>query len=322
MRSGLIILLGLSIVANIAFSGFILSSAKPAVKSTPSEANAYPYLSKRLFAESQNDFIINFTNLRNKLTSYAAEHRLHNDKTRFSLYFEYLPSGISIGVNEKDPYIAASLLKVPIIMGVYKYIETGKLSENTELTLKESDLDPQYGNLWKRGVGAKLSVREAIQLTLAESDNTAKSVLFNNVPLETLTDVFEYLDIPNEVIGNAPVVTTKNYSSILRSLYLSTYLSMENSHKLLEKLTESNFSDKIAAGIPKSIPVAHKIGVHDTQNPEGSIYTDCGIVYIPKRPYILCIMMRNSENDVQTHMKAISGMIYDFVSSKDFTASK
>lgn len=320
MKKAVFIVLGLSLIANILLFVFIASSAKPPKEDIASSTNDYPLLSKRIFVESQNDIIINFVDLRESLLEYANKHHLNDTKdTSFSMYFEYLPSGNSIGINEKSSFIAASLLKVPIIMGVYKYIESGKLKEDTILTLKDADLDPYFGNLWKKGVGASVSISEAIKLTLSDSDNTAKAVLFNNVPIQTLTNVYNYLDIPSDTDSNTPVVSAKNYSSILRSLYLSTYLSLDNSQKILSQLTDTPFNDKIAAGVPNDIKVAHKIGIHDTANPKGSIFTDCGIVYAPKRPYVLCIMMRNSEDSVRTHMKAVSRIVYEYIKKANTT---
>lgn len=320
MKKAVFIVLGLSVIANILLFVFIASQAKPPREEITSSTNDYPLLSKRIFVESQNDIIVNFVDLRKSLSDYVQTNHLDDtNNTTFSMYFEYLPSGNSIGINEKSSFIAASLLKVPIIMGVYKYIESGKLKEDTMLTMKETDLDPNFGNLWKRGIGATISVSEAIKLTLSDSDNTAKAVLFNNVPIQTLTEVYNYLDIPNDSNANAPVVSAKNYSSILRSLYLSTYLSLDNSQKILMLLTDTPFNDKIAAGVPKEIRVAHKIGVHDTTNPKGSIYTDCGIIYATKRPYILCMMMRDEENNVRTHMKAVSRIIYDYIKKANTT---
>lgn len=314
MKKTVFIVLGLSLIANILLFTFIASQAKPPKEEITSSTNDYPLLSKRIFVESQNDIIVNFVDLRKILTDYVKKNHLEdNNDTSFSMYFEYLPSGNSIGINEKSSFIAASLLKVPIIMGVYKYIENGKIKEDTMLTLNDEDLDPNFGDLWKKGIGATISVSEAIKLTLSDSDNTAKAVLFNNVPIQTLTDVYNYLDIPSDTESNTPVVSAKNYSSILRSLYLSTYLSLDSSQKILTQLTTTPFNDKIAAGVPNGVKVAHKIGIHDTANSKGSIYTDCGIIYATKRPYILCMMMRDTEDNVRTHMKTVSRIIYDYI---------
>lgn len=317
MKRFILIAIAFSLIINIILIAYVAYTPKKTNSLASLSPQDYPLLSKRIFIENQNDLIINFVDLRKKLNTYAEAHQLNSDKpensTLFGIYFEYLPSGISIGINEKTPFVAASLLKVPIIMGAYKYIESGKLQEDTILTLQDKHLDPSFGSLWKKGVGAKISVSEAIRITLQQSDNTSNAVLFDNIPSETLDDVFNYLDIPNELDGKTPVVTAKNYSSILRSLYLSTYLSPEYSHKLLEQLTDTPFTDKLRAGVPNNVIVAHKIGVHESTSTNKSIFTDCGIVFVPKRPYVLCMMMRDTEENTRIHMSEISRIIYEYI---------
>src|SRR3989338_211964 len=58
--------------------------------------NQHPFLSKRIFAENQNDILINFIPLREAMRTYM-------DKLgeAAGVYFEYLPSGNSIGINDK-----------------------------------------------------------------------------------------------------------------------------------------------------------------------------------------------------------------------------
>lgn len=324
MNRNLLYIVIFSIIVNILLVSYIFSGTETSEGTNNLSPQDYPFLSKRIFVENQNDILINFVPLRQTLNKYAETNRLSSssadDPTFFGMYFEYLPSGISIGINEKIPFVAASLLKVPIIMGAYKYIESGNIAEDSILTIQEKHLDPSFGNLWKRGVGAKISVAEAIAITLQQSDNTSNAVLFDNIPSQTLDDVFNYLDIPNQLSGNVPIVTPKNYSSILRSLYLSTYLKPENSHTVLKLLTDTPFKDKMRAGIPIEIPVAHKIGVHESTSSLASIFTDCGIVYASKRPYILCMMMRDTEENTRIHMKEVSRIIYEYVT--DTTGQK
>lgn len=308
MRKALIISLVVSVITNIILVIFLLYNFKP--NQHEIFRNEFPFLSPRLTIEVPNDVIINFVPLREKLNKYQ-----NGTKNSFGIYFEYLPSGVSIGINEKDTFVLASLLKVPLVMAVYKQIEKGALKPDDILTIQEKNLDTKFGDLWKRGIGAKVTVQEAIRLALIDSDNTAKSLLFTTLPQGRLEDVFDYLDIPKE-FGEIPVVTPKNYSSILRSLYLSSYLPKKDSNEILELLTQTKFDDKIVAGIPEYIKVAHKIGVaYDIADFGKSTYTDCGIVYLPKRPYILCVMTRSSEEDARKHMSEVSKIVYGYVST-------
>lgn len=289
--------------------GFFLSWAFQVRTNNPVTNNAslYPFLAPRIFAANQNDILINFVNLRNQLTQYA-----NSIKDSIGIYFEYLPSGNSIGINASNEYILVSLLKIPVVMAVYLQVEQGKVNLNDVLTVQQKDLDSQFGTLYQKGSGTKITVKDAILLTLADSDNTAKNVLGHLVSNDDILDVFDSLDIPEDSDQNTPVVSPKNYSSILRSLYLSSYLDRKYSNLLLDDMTKSHFNDQITQPIPNNIKIAHKIGVREVVN-DIPVYSDCGIIYLPHRPYILCIMTKASSDKAKEYMQTISKMIYDYV---------
>jgi len=79
--------------------------------------NKYPFLSQRVLLEDYtNDFINNFLPLRQQLHTMIDPYA-----DSFAIYFEYLPTGTSIGINEDTNFTAASLLKVPVVMAyLYK----------------------------------------------------------------------------------------------------------------------------------------------------------------------------------------------------------
>jgi len=313
----LIIIFGVaSVLANVILITYLIATppqkAPTATDTTQDSSETYPYLSKRIFAFNQNDILINFIELRDQLRTY---HETIPDK--IGTYFEYLPSGISIGINEKDNFVLASLLKVPLVMAVYKAIDDGALRHDQILTVRKEDINSGFGDLWKKGVGAQVTVDEAIKLTLTKSDNTANALLYYAVPPGSLEEIFDQLDIPKDTQSeDQALVTPKNYSSILRSLYLSSVLQTKDSNAILDLLTQSTFNDKIKAGVPKDLPVAHKIGTYEYETGKVPTYTDCGIVYAPKRPYILCIMTKTTEDKARVYMKTISRIVYDYVSKQ------
>lgn len=309
MKRLYVLIVASSIILNVLF--FAYGDTWSAVRGSLS--NDYSLLSPRIFASHKNDIIVNFTALRQELNVLMAQPR----GFEAGVYFEYLPSGVSIGVNEKTEFISASLLKVPFIMGIYQEIEAGRLDAEKQLTLEETDLDQRFGQLWKRGAGTHVSVEEAIRLSLTHSDNTAINVLNRELRHNVLKDVHDALDITIQLSGDTtPVVSAKNYSSIFRCLYLSCYLPYECSQKILSLLTESIFSNGIQAGVPPHVPVAHKVGIYDAPNHNGGVRSDCGIIYEPSRPYVLCIIVsgdKSQEDLMITFMQNISERVYTFV---------
>ena len=158
------------------------------------QIDLYPFLSFRALASSPHDMLINFVGLRKQMENIVSGNKTVN----MGIYFEYLPTGISIGINERQNFISASLLKVPIAMAAMKEIENGNVSLDTKIKLTEEMIDNRYGELWKKGAGYEITIQEALEEMLIYSDNTAKNVLLTVAPESRLSQAFESIDIPYE----------------------------------------------------------------------------------------------------------------------------
>jgi beta-lactamase class A len=304
----LVILLIVSISGNIISVIFLQNSN--ADKTTFDDLQEkYPYLSKRTLQEFPQDVLLNFLDLRMQLKSITSPMG-----DNFGLYFEYLPTGVTIGINEKVQFHAASLFKLPIVMAYYHTKERLKTNNDPMLTLQQDQLDNQFGDLWKKGAGTKIKASDAVKLALTQSDNTAAKVLVPLIDKQDFDAVYGGLDIDLQSDNQGALVSTKNYSSILKALYFSSVLSKDDSQEILDLLTKTAFPDKLASGVPDTIPVAHKIGDFvDNQGNEG--FRDCGIVYVPRRPYILCMFSVGDEQIARERMQTVSQAVYYYVSS-------
>lgn len=309
MKKLLVSILAGSLILNIYFVIDKYDKTPVALRTTQ-EGSQYQFLSPRIFSENQNNLIVNFVTLRKYMQQFASQL---NYKT--GVYFEYLPSGTSIGINEKESFVPASLLKTPLAMGIYKHFENGTLKPSDLVQMDDKSRNQGFGKLWKLKTGTSLSVEQALDHLIRESDNTAQNLLLKKISTEEIDKVFDALDIPKIRDGKGEaLVTAKNYSSILRCLYLACYLSQSNSNQLLQQLTQTEFNDKLPATIPSSIPVAHKIGEHTLpNNQEKSTFTDCGIVYLPKRPYLLCVMVEADESTATSIIASYSKIVFDYI---------
>jgi beta-lactamase class A len=290
---------------------FYLSVGKQIISTSTKELQQkYPHLSQRILSDYNRDLILHFVPLRAKLRELV-ENNYGGD---FSFYFEYLPTGTSIGVNEKTEFYSASLLKVPVVMAYYHHRRKNNIVDDPIVTIGKSDLSDRFGRLWSMGVGSKIKLSKAVELSLMESDNTAANIIQRQIDQEDFSYVYNGLDITlKKEEGNKASVTTKAYASILKALFFSSLLPKEDSEYILDLLTKTKFKDKLPAGVPANIPVAHKISVYE--NLEIPIYADCGIVYVPKRQYLLCMASRSSEEVARERMKTVSKIVYEFVST-------
>ena len=258
----------------------------------------------RRFYNSE-DLIINIQPLRDYLSEkYEADPDV-------SVYLEFLNTGANISISKDAEFYPASLLKVPIAMAVMKKIERGDWKLSNELVITNQDKDEDFGNLYKQPAGTTLTIEVLLREMLSNSDNTAKLIFVRNLEIDELRDVYKHLGL-DQFFSDEGKVSAKRYSVILRSLYNASYLSDENSQKILEILSATPFDDYLEAGVPDEIKFAHKIGIHRNEK----VFLDSGIVYVPRRPYILTVMVNSKdENLAKAKMKEISGQVYNYVTT-------
>jgi beta-lactamase class A len=279
-------------------------------QSTANPRNDYPYLSARIFAESPNDILINFVSLRKQLeTKFNALPA----GTHYSFYFEYLPSGTSIRIGDNNELVAASLIKLPLVMNLYRAAELKMVSLDKVVSINEEDLDKAYGDLWKKGAGTQLTLRELARLTLSDSDNTASRTIYRYVKglLIEENQSLAQLDVDQNLVDGQAVINAKSYTSVLKSLYLASYVNRDSSNEILSFLTKSSEKNRLTKELPKDVVVAHKNGVYNQSWAE----SDCGIVYLPKRPYAVCVMVGLPSDEANAFIADVSKAIYDYTSS-------
>ncbi len=295
----------LLVVAFVSIGVNIVLSIQLAKSDTTAELRKqFPLLAPRILTDKPTDVLINFLPLRTSLNQYVAPFG-----DTFALYFEYLPTGTSIGINGTTDFPAASLIKVPGVMAYYRQLEDNGMSiDNQIVTIQEKEIDKGFGTLWMRGVGSSINLNEAVRLALVESDNTASYVIADHVSQKSFHEVYEGLDIDLTKKDGVINISAKSYTSILKALYFASVLSKEHSQVILTMLSQTNFGDKLVAGVPQNVTVAHKIGIYGDQ-----LFQDCGIMYVPDRPYALCMISQAPEDVTRTRMKEVSRMIYTYV---------
>ena len=114
--------------------------------------------------------------------------------------------------------------------------------------------------------------------------------------------VYNDLGIPISELGQADdFMTVSQYTYFFRVLYNATYLNRALSEKAMDFLSKSDFSYGIETGASATVVVAHKFGERTIVDSHGALIArelhDCGIVYYPQHPYLLCIMTRGSDFD-------------------------
>ncbi len=242
---------------------------------------------------------------------------------RVAVYFRDLNNGPWVGHREKRPHAPASLAKVPIVIAGFRQaeIDPGFLSRGMVYEGSESEREPGFlnpeSNLQR---GRTYTVNELLLQIAKYSDNAAAQLLQQAIPPRLLQKVYFDLGIDPERLKDPQfALSPKEYGAFFRVLYNASYLSREFSERALSYFDQSTFELGLVAGVPAGLPVAHKFGVWEDPAPGSRPplqLHDCGIVYHPRRPYLLCVMT-TGENYVQmaSAIAAVSRFVYGEVDS-------
>lgn len=256
---------------------------------------------------NQDDMIVNIQPLREQLQS------LGENNPNISIYFEFLNTGSNIAVNKDAEFFPASLSKLPLALSAVKKIERGEWEWGNELVIMPMDKDDRFGELYKKPIGTKITIEELIREMLVNSDNTAYSMILRNLEPDEFKNTQKHLGM-DSFFSEDGKISAKNYVVILRALYSSTYLSLDNSEKVINMMINSNTNIFLSAGLPSGVKFSHKIGISKEKN----VYLDAGIVYVPDRPYFLIVMINGiDEKKVAESMKNISEVVYNYVENYD-----
>lgn len=243
-----------------------------------------------------------------------------------AVFFLNLKNSGWFSINAADTFIPASLLKLPMLISYYKLNEDEVGLLDQKITYQGAD----YNNLRKVGnlgngtikPGATYTVKELMKEMIVNSDNNALQLLYK-YRQDSLTSVFSDMKISlpktDTEISEKDFVTVRDIGRFLLVLYNASYLSAKDSEEALKILSQSSFKDGLVAGVPKNILVSHKFGERELEEENKNLKTelhDCGIVYHPQIPYIVCVMTKGKDINLQKlKIQKISKAIYDGVDS-------
>ena len=233
----------------------------------------------------------------------AADTTLH-----VSVYVRDLTNGPWIGINESAAeYEPASLWKVPLMMYILSQAEADPTLLDRELTFPgaaqmrhENSMVGAPTSLHLRA-GEKYTYRDLLHRMIAFSDNYAEELLLTGIGKPDVDQLLASINAEDTYMQGRPYVTARTYAALFRVLYNSTLFSRETSEHALGLLTQSFLRGGVRKYLPEDVKIASKFGVREYAAPgqRDVQFHECGIVYHPKSPYVLCIMTRSNRASVE-----------------------
>ena len=264
-----------------------------------------------------------YIKLKNKLIDFIYDERKKSNITHVSLYFRDLVNGPILGINEQEEFSPASLLKLPLLITYLRLAEEDKnLLKKKILYTNKIEISQNFEPSRIIDQTTRHEIGELLNALIIYSDNVAyywlvaylRQAFPKRNPLLETNQELGILEPKNTL---EDTITVRSYGSIFRSLYYGTYLSEVPSEQALGLLAKSEFDKGIAAGVPKELAVANKFGERATLNSKIKQLHDCGIIYYPNNPYLLCIMTKGEDFEkLAKIITDLSRMVYEEFNSR------
>lgn len=227
---------------------------------------------------------------------------------KIGFYYKNLNTGESCGLNDRESFLAASVIKIPILIEVFNQVEKRLLSLDETITLRPKDKVPPCGVLTYLHNGLEATIKDLCILMTIISDNTATNMLINRIGLENVNRLLDELGMPitrlNRLLfdtkakaaGRENFFSPREIGLLLEKMYKGELVSPKASQQMLDILREQQMNQKIPYLLPANIPIAHKTGEDD------GITHDVGIVFA-KNPFVICFAANGT--DVRKAEKAL-----------------
>ena len=248
--------------------------------------------------------------LKQRIVAYLAKQ---TGTYGFSLAVRGSPGATSawstVGDGETTSFKMASTFKLPVVLYLYTMAHEGKLSLTERLEYEEGFYQEGAGSLRYEDPGGSYTLSDLANRAIRQSDNVAQAMLVSRLGRQHILDFMATL-------GGSPLFkdgvvwdTTQDLVRYMRAANDFAGHDADLGGLLMSDLTHTESTDRIRAGTPDEIVVAHKIG-----NLLG-VVNDVGLVRAPAGDYYLALMSTGVPNDeagaaVEEH---VAQMVYEAI---------
>lgn len=270
-----------------------------------------------------------------RLTDLTADivGRLSNTEGRFAVGVLDLSSGESLYVNPDTVFHAASTMKTPVMVEVFKQAKAGKFSLDDSIEVKNEfrsivdgspyrlDISDDSDSLVYKRIGSRMSIRDLVFQMITVSSNLATNILIELVGAPNVMETMRSLGARDSKVlrgvedgkafrqGLNNVVTARDLVIIYRAIATGSVVDAEACRVMVKILSEQRFRDIIPALLPAGAVVAHKTGSIT------GVEHDSGIVYLPNgRSYVIVFLSKDLKDAKagKRTLADVSKRIYDF----------
>lgn len=232
-------------------------------------------------------------------------------------------------IDPDKSFHAASTMKVPIMIELFRQAEAHTLTLDEQLPVRNEFHSIVDGSVYQLSVGddsdaevyarvgKTMSLRDLCEAMITVSSNFAANLLIERVGAENVRRTVRGLGADGMVVlrgvedqkafdkGMNNETTARALATLMLKIGKGQAVSPAADATMAEILKRQKFHDAIPAGLPGGTVVAHKTG-NITK-----IHHDAAIVYGP-RPYVLVVLVRGIEDQKASGalIASISGEVW------------
>lgn len=232
-----------------------------------------------------------------------------------AIYVWSFETGKYAAINEDKVYPAASIIKIPVLVQLFKSIEANQVSIYDEMTLTHYYRASGSGDMQYAQDGRKYSLDELARVMIQNSDNSATNMLMSKVGgMDDVNTGIRSWGLKNTHIKTwlpdltgTNTTTAYDMAKILFNLENTSFLNVNSREDIIKYMSKVKNNRLIQAGLPQGVPFVHKTG------DIGTMLGDAGIVYLPSgQHYIVVILAKRPHNDPAgvNFIKSASALIY------------
>lgn len=226
-----------------------------------------------------------------------------------AIFIRHLPSGAEFAYKADEPMPTASLIKLPIMVASYERAAVGQLDLKKRVTFRETDRTPGSGILSQQfSDGLELSLRDAIRLMIAYSDNAATNLVLRELGISAVNETMGKMACPQtrlhafvyrpETSVSPPdsqkwglgKTTARETAKLLEQIQTGQLINPDLSREMLEHLLAADDRQRLGLHLPAGTKIALKTGAVTAHR------TVAGIIETPSGPLVVCILTAENKD--------------------------
>ena len=237
------------------------------------------------------------------------QRRIDSSHADVAVAFRTLDGKTEWAYHPDDAFHAASTMKIPVMIELFRQASEGKLHLDDPLTIRNEFHSIVDGSIYRldptddsefdlyKFEGQTRTLDQLCDLMITVSSNLATNLLIQKLGVENIRSTVHALGAHGMSVlrgvednkafekGLNNTTTAHGLQVLLTAIAEGKAVNADSSRQMIEILQRQHFNEGIPEGLPPGTRVAHKTGEIT------KIHHDAAIVYAP-RPFVLVILVR------------------------------